>query len=460
MDMDIIFRLMIRQNPWWANGAVPHANLPKRNIFDKIHAHLHDRFVLSITGPRRVGKTTLLYQLINELLKNGVKETHIFYLSFDELITKEGADIIETILEIYRGRILKRPWGKEEIYVLFDEIQYVPLWQSLLKRVYDLNYKVKFFVSGSSSTEIQKGKESLAGRLFNFSLLYLDFTEFLRINGFQLKHLPEKGHIQNLEESYHQALLYERDLKDHFYQYLLGGGFPELIGISSLDDKQEYILNAVVDKVIFKDLPQALSVKDTRLLMELLMFAAAYSSQLFEIIQMSKHFKVSRETASNYVEYLRKGFLIETSYTYSPAIIKGVRANKKIYVRDTGILHSMMRYTEKDIANPAISGRSVETLFFALLKAHYPDVWFWRDAAKHEVDLVLRTAKSIAPVEIKYRNSISSKDISGLLYFMDKFRLKTGWVITFNTFRTVKYERKTVHLIPAYFAATVIDRLF
>ena len=93
MDTDILFRLMIRQNPWWADGDVqtaglPVRNLPKRNLFDKISPHLDDKFILSITGPRRVGKTTLLYHLIHTLLDKGVDKNHVLYLSFDELLTR------------------------------------------------------------------------------------------------------------------------------------------------------------------------------------------------------------------------------------------------------------------------------------------------------------------------------------------------------------------------------------
>ena len=458
MDIEILYRLIIRQNPWWADGVVQSAQLPKRNLFDEISTRLYDRFILSITGPRRVGKTTLIYHLIHTLLEKGVDKNHILYLSFDELFTREE-DIIETILELYRNRVLRKSWGRQNVFVFLDEIQYIPFWQAILKRFYDLRIKIKFIVSGSFSTEIQKGKESLAGRLFDFHLLYLDFNDFLKIKGFDMKYLSLKSGTSEIEESYHKILLHETEIKDNFYQYLAGGGFPELLEIPSIEDKQEYIMNAVVDKVIFKDLPQALAVKDIRLLMELLTFSAAYSCQLFEIIQLSKHFKVSRETISNYIEYLKKGYLVGTASNYSASMIRGARTNKKIYVRDTGLRHALMRYSEKDINNPDISALSIETLFYNLFKAHYNDVWFWRDAAGHEVDLVVRIGETILPIEIKYRTSIPARSISGLLYFMDKFKVSTGWMVTPNTFRTEKHDRKSIHLIPAWFAATIINRI-
>jgi predicted AAA+ superfamily ATPase len=437
------------------DGKIEGVRPVKRDLYSQALSHMDDKFILSITGPRRVGKTILIYQLIEECFRRGVAKERICYVSFDELITGEGGEVIEEILEVYRSRILTEKWKslKEIVYIFLDEIQYVSHWQAVLKRFYDLRYKIKFIVTGSSSAAIKMGKESLAGRVFDLELSYLAFSEYLKIKGIDYGISLQLRDAAVMEDAYHRAMLHGEDLKQEFIQYLSGGGFPELLEIGGLKKKQEYVFNSVIEKVVFKDLPQVTGARDSRLLMDILLFAAANSGQLFEILQLSKNFKVSRETVSNYLEYLKKGFLIDIIGMYSPSTVKALRTNKKIYAKDTGIISSLLKYSENDIWRPDIAGKVIETYFINLCKNKYDNVFFWRDPYGHEVDIIAQTGGRLTVIETKYRAAVSAKEIKGVLYFIDKYGIDRAYVITPDTFEKTDMQGKMIFFLPAYFAA-------
>jgi len=172
-----------RFNEWWFTGKIrKDLALPfKRYAFSKALESLKDRQILIITGLRRVGKTTLLYQIIEKLLATE-KPEKIIYFSFED--AKES---LKEVLEFYEKRVLKKPFEEAgKVFVFFDEVQYAENWSSTLKQFYDLYPNLKFFVSGSSSLLLSReALEKLAGRFFFLELKPLKFLEFLGMKGIE-----------------------------------------------------------------------------------------------------------------------------------------------------------------------------------------------------------------------------------------------------------------------------------
>ena len=153
-----------RFNEWWFTGKVRVAlALPfRRKAFSRIIESLRERQILLVTGLRRVGKTTLLYQAVETLLET-VAPDCILYFSFEEALGSP-----KEVLEYYEKKVLRKPLEDAgKIFVFFDEIQYVEDWPSVLKQFYDLYPNLKFFVSGSSSLLLSRDAvDKLAGRFF------------------------------------------------------------------------------------------------------------------------------------------------------------------------------------------------------------------------------------------------------------------------------------------------------
>jgi len=212
-----------RFNEWWFTGKIrKELALPfRRYAFSNIIETLKERQIMMIIGLRRVGKTTLMYQVIEELLKTE-DPLKILYFSFDESLVNP-----KEVLEYYEKRILKKPFEEAgRIYIFLDEIQYVKNWASALKQFYDLYPNIKFFVSGSSSLLLSKDAiEKLAGRFFLLELKPLMFSEFLEMKGLKKESID----------------IFSRRTETYFFDYLRKSGFPEIVDWETDTKIAEYI---------------------------------------------------------------------------------------------------------------------------------------------------------------------------------------------------------------------------
>lgn len=139
-------------NPWWKDGRVNSALAPEyhRDAFARLKKHIGLRQIILLTGLRRVGKTTLIYQLIEYLINSDVKKENIIYYSFDEQV-----EDIAKLLDDY-SKLTGVEWKKEKCFVFLDEIQKLENWSNKIKLLYDSFPNLKFFVSGSASFILEK----------------------------------------------------------------------------------------------------------------------------------------------------------------------------------------------------------------------------------------------------------------------------------------------------------------
>ena len=164
-----ILKVLISYNPWWKTNEVPTDTIKdmKRTAFYEAKKAFNNkeirRYVL-LTGARRVGKTTILYQLIDELIKSGVEPKDILYVSFDNPILKFCK--LNELLDLYEVNLS----GDGTKYLFFDEIQYAEDWNNWLKVLYDQNPNSYVMATGSASPVITEGVvESGTGRWVNSS---------------------------------------------------------------------------------------------------------------------------------------------------------------------------------------------------------------------------------------------------------------------------------------------------
>lgn len=165
-----------------------------------------------------------------------MKEKNIFYLSFDQPLVEENPNFLEIVINFYFQKIKQEKISKiEKVYIFLDEIQIIPFWQDILKRYYDLNQNIKFIVSGPPPFFIRKkSKESLAGRIFEKTLPPLTFKEF---------------------EIFSKT--------NDFDEYLNFGQFPELLSITSIEKKKEYLQQGIINKVLEICIPKIYHIRKT-----------------------------------------------------------------------------------------------------------------------------------------------------------------------------------------------------
>jgi hypothetical protein len=436
-------------NKWWKTGKVPLTLLQeyKRPLFFELLRYLRKRWIVSIVGLRRVGKTTLMYQLINELLKE-VEPHRILYYSFDE----KGGDIND-VLESYRENILGKSWEDAgKVYIFLDEIQKTDDWQNKIKKYYDLYPNIKFVISGSAGIMIEKKvKESLAGRLFDFYLKPLSFSEFVSLNleGVKDKIQPVKPNeidFDSIESTYKRLALFEDEMKACFNEFVKKGGFPEMVKEKDLENVKRYVRNAVIEKIIFKDIPLAFRIEEPQLLETLLRLVANEPGMTTEYISLAKDLKKDRVTISNYFFYLQRSYLLRFLSSFRGRYRVSSRKAKRAYLEDIGVILALM---EREVTDD-VMGKIVENLVITSLEAKS----FWKNS--YDVDCVITKGNTFIPVEVKYREHISSSDIKGILSFLKKFKMTFGIIITKNLFKREKVDGIEVLYIPAWLILTMV----
>jgi predicted AAA+ superfamily ATPase len=416
MEKEYIKRLIYEYNPQLTGKKIEVPTFKRKLYFDLLK-WLKKKQIIAITGLRRVGKTTLMKQLMQKLERAA-------YFSFDEEETQKKETLIY-VIDFFLNNL-------KAGYIFLDEIHYVRDWQGIIKRYYDTK-NIKFIVSGSESLEIVKAKESLAGRIVTFKLETLSFREFLELKGKKLSKI-------NYDEMLPEKEFFEFEFLDYLYK----GAFPEIVKEKDEEVIRKYINDLVVKKIIYRDIPRIFEIKRKDLLFSLFKYICNNSSNLFEIKNLCNIFNADYETITNYLFYLRESFLIKISEVYSKSMAKRVRRNKKIYVVHPSLAFSVLGY-KKDMLIEKILGQYVESLF--------GKEFFWRDKHKNEVDIVIQN-KTIEPIEVKFKSNIPKDDLKGLFRFMDVFKLKKGTVITKDTFKKEK-NAKEIEFIPAWYFCVI-----
>lgn len=421
MEKEYIRRLIYEYNPQLTGKKI---ELPvfKRYLYFELLKWLKKKQIIAITGLRRVGKTVMMRQLMQQFSNSA-------FFSFDEEET-QTKEILVYVIDFFLNNLKAK-------YIFLDEIQYVRDWQGILKRYYDTK-NVKFIVSGSESLDIVKAKESLAGRIITFKLGTLSFMEFLELKGKKFTRV-----------NYDELIPYKEFFEFEFLDYLYKGAFPEIVNEKDEEVIRKYINDLIVRKIIYRDLPRIFEIKRKDLLFSLFRYVCNNSSNLFEIKNLCNTFKADYKTITNYLFYLREAFLIKISEVYSTSVAKRLRRNKKIYVTHPSIAFAVLGY-KKDMLIEKILGQYVESLFGKRL--------FWRDKHKNEVDIVIQN-KTIKPLEVKFKNNISKDDLRGLLRFMEVFELKKGIVITKDIFKKEKINNKEISFLPAWYFSLIQSQL-
>lgn len=411
--MTQIREILVESNKWWKKPFT--IEYKERTTYKQISKFLRLPQIIALTGLRRVGKTTLMFKILQDYIKKGFTPENILYFSFDEF---RETDIRE-ILNEYE-KIMEKNLENEKYLILLDEIQKLENWEEKLKRVYDTyNKNIKIIISGSESLFIKKrSKETLAGRIFEFKIEPLSFKEFL---GFKDIHIQKIG-------------LYEKELSKLFREYMFTQGFPELVNIKEKEIIKKYIMESIVEKVIYRDIPHLFKIKDISILESILNIIMREPGQLIELSDLSKELQVSRQTLSNYIRYLEESFLIRKLYNYSQSRRKVERKLKKYY---PAIISVDLLFKDDTISQ----SKAFEGFIVNQLNAEY----FWRDSYKNEVDIVMINGK-LKPIEIKY-GKIKTK---GLIKFMNKFYVNKGYIISLNQEKMLEIGGRKIVMTPVY----------
>jgi hypothetical protein len=318
--------------------------------------------VVSIIGPRQVGKTTLAKQIMSESAKPTLYldlelQSDLFRLNDAELFLSQHPEKLIVIDEVQ---------NKKELY---------PLLRALVDRTRDPG---QFLLLGSASTElIRHSSESLAGRIAYHQLHPFDLTE-----------IPDTV-LQN-------------DL-------WIKGGFPNVL-IAKNDDLARRWMENFISTYLNRDLLQLGLNASPKIIRSLWTMMAHLNGHLFNATTLGNSLGISTPTVKRYIDFLEDAFLLKSLHPFSWNMTKRLVKTPKVYLTDTGILHHLLGITDfNNLSGNPLIGSSWESFVvnqLLALKKNQIDLYFYRTHQGTEVDLVFTKGLTVvATAEIKYSNS-------------------------------------------------------
>ncbi|WP_417361416.1 ATP-binding protein [Galbibacter sp.] len=389
------------ENPWWTNGNVQqvYQDMSKRLYFDLFYPFVKETDIkraVVLMGPRRVGKTVMMFHTIQELIKERIAPQKIFFIGIDNPIYMHLS--LEDILLLAKEAV--QVDTLEGCFVFFDEIQYLKDSERHLKVLIDLYPKTKFVVSGSAAAALRlQSTESGAGRFTDFMLPPLTFHEYIHLKG--LHHLVQARTIvyRNKEIPFfttHDNKAFNKE----FFHYLNFGGYPEVVLSEKIQsDMGRYVRSDIVDKVLLRDLPSLYGIKDVQELNSFFTYLAYNTGNEFSYERLSKDSGIQKEIIKKYLEYLEAAFLIKVIHKVNETAKKFKRITSfKVYLTNPSLrtaLSSHITETDNEMGN------MVETAIFSQwMHRENLDLKYarWKmGRSEGEVDIVLLDNKLFQP---------------------------------------------------------------
>jgi len=347
-----LYEIISSYNRYWITGNID-AGI-KRDLLPNCLAQLDSKEVVVLKGVRRSGKSTLMAQVIRELLERSVHPTSILRVNLEEpLFSSEySVELLEQIYRTYRERVA--PEGK--CWLFMDEVQNVPGWEGWVRGRSETE-DIKIFVTGSSSQMLSREiGTKLTGRHVSFEVYPLSFMEFLRFNTIEvstgLEYVNRKATVRKL-----------------FSDYLKHGGFPEVVLRESIDDK-ELLLKNYFEDILYRDIVTRYEIRDVSNLRNLAVYLLTNVGKLTSITKLKNNFTISQDKTENYVSAIMESYLLFQVQMFSFSLKSTMRAGFKPYAIDSGLRNRIAFAFAEDL------GWLVENVVFCHLKRHYEEVYY------------------------------------------------------------------------------------
>jgi len=473
--------LVNKLNPWWRDVRL---NVPefRRSDFDYLYSQIKIQKSLTLIGPRQVGKTTVVRQIIQELIASGIKSNRILYADLGDVeIRLNTESAMHDILQIYQKNILSEDFSNltSDVYVFLDEVQHDQSWAETVKSYVDHYPKLHMLLTGSSSLKVSyKSKETLPGRSQLQIMLPLKFVDFLRL---RYQKTPEKLNAERLRilgkemRNWFIAGLEKKDLKEFvklcagqyqlflpqeaeihaaFTAYLSRGGYPEIATKAETADCQR-LLTSYANDVIVKDLAVGGNVRNIDLAEKMLYLLAMSSAEKLNKDSMMKRIKDTNFITTNkYVDLFKEVFLLSEIPIFSGSKL-GSTKHPKIYFQDIGLRNAIcgvldVQFTETDSGHLAetVACDHIKRLAFKLNQNSFGHIYCYsseksgRDESG-ETDFIVELPryKLKLPIEVKYRKNIGG--LNSMREFMAVQKQPFGIVLTRDN---LKMQENIAHI--------------
>jgi predicted AAA+ superfamily ATPase len=368
-----------QQNPWWERsfdvGQMPEVAFGRRFAFSDIEKILQEmKLMIFIRGMRRVGKSTLMKQVIATLLEKNVSPRKIYYVEFSEQFHDLSA-----LLRIV----------PDDAFFFIDEIQYAKKWRDVLKVSYDTFPNRRVIYSGSAVLGFSEEKESLLGRFMPVDVWPLTYDEYLFLR------------FSDTDSEKMRSL-------DSWMEYIRYGEFPELLSVRDADVQRDYIRKSVIDPIITADI-SLYSVENKEAMSKLIRVLAHGIGMVVNQGVIAREIGVSRVTVKKYLQILEDMRLFEFVPNYYRTPRQSMLSDKKVYCRSLNIVMELFGIQSFDmIGQHAVKGQIVENAVYNELRKKHREIYYWRRKQK-ELDFIMSDQMRIHAIEVKSSSHVDER---------------------------------------------------
>ena len=354
---------LYKQNPWW-DGKFKDISYSRPKYTTEIIENLKSKEIIILTGLRRIGKTTITFQVIKHLIENKIKPEDIFFVRLDAFNLMEFS--IHQLIEEFK-KIHKKA-SSDFFYLFLDEVSSRDNFEEELKSIYDIE-NIKVICSSSIATLMRDKKAKLTGRTKTIEVMPLDFKEFLEFKEAKLS----KSDSAKIES--------------YFRDYLKIGGIPYYV----LTEDKSY-LNELVESIIYKDIIAYHKITTEKTVKELFVLLCQRVGKPMSYNKIAEILKISVDSVKRYVGYFEKAYLFYVVDRYSKSLNERVTSPKKVYIGDIGIKNLITGF--KDL------GSSYENLVFLSIKDKNPAYYLENS---YEIDFITKDSL----IEAKYNSELN-----------------------------------------------------
>ena len=395
----------------------------ERELVREISSLVSLKHIVTVTGHRRAGKSVFLSQIIERYY--GID--NVYYLNLDdERLASLSLEDMNSVMEAFFSL-----FGKRRV-IFLDEIQNLSGWERFISRLYNQGYKI--YITGSNANLLSSELATvLTGRYVEAKIYPFSFREFLMYRGVKVDD---------------ERVLYKTEVKGEirklFDEYLLMGGFPEVVRYKELD-----LLRLLFSDVITKDIVARYEIREAKTIKEIAHFLVSNPAKEFSYNRIKNIYGLgSVHTVKNYIDYLVSAYMFFELPKCSYSLKEMHTRTKKCYVIDNGFVSAVGFSATQDI------GRLYENLVFGELKRRGKEVYYYKDRHGREVDFVVRGKKNIEEcIQVCFDvedEKTFHREVRSLLSAMKELKVGKGLILTANDEDVIKADEKEIILIPTW----------
>jgi predicted AAA+ superfamily ATPase len=391
------------------------ATLVRREKFFTLSEWHSESSIVIISGLRRCGKSTLLFQ--QRELYDG------YYLNFDD------ERLVSFTLEDFQqlDELFHELFGAKSIYY-FDEIQNIAGWERFARRLHDARKKI--YITGSNARLLsQELGTHLTGRYLQCNLFPFSFKEFLLLKN--IDYAPDDFYTTEGKAKFKRA----------FNIYFTLGGIPEYLKT----ENKEYI-KTLYENILYRDVLVRYNISNEKTMKELMLFVMSNVGKPISYNSLKNTLKIKNATTiKDYLSYLENCYLIFLISKFSYSLKENIYANKKVYVIDHGFPTVLGFRFSND------NSRLLENLVLIELKRRNAEIYYFQE--KYECDFVIKEdVKIIQAIQVCYELSEANegREYDGLLAAMDAFQLSEGLLLTHDQENEIVIDHKKILITPVW----------